>query len=61
MGNDPIFKGSWRSRSHFGFLGMFFVGFFSCLVLFIFTGGLQKTKCFATIPRVEMVWSPFWW
>ena len=24
------------------------------LVLFIFTGGLQKTKFFATIPRVEM-------
>ena len=29
-------------------------GFFSFLVLFIFTGGLQKTKFFATIPRVEM-------
>ena len=32
-------------------LGMFC--FF--LVLFIVTGGLQKTKLFATIPRVEMV------
>ena len=30
--------------------------FFSFLVLFIFTGGLQKTKLFATIPRVEMQW-----
>ena len=28
--------------------------FFRFLVLFIFTGGLQKTKFFATIPRVEM-------
>ena len=27
---------------------------FSFLVLFIFTGGLQKAKLFATIPRVEM-------
>ena len=35
------------------FLACFFL-FFSCLVLFIFTGGLQKTKLFATIPRVEM-------
>ena len=30
------------------------VWIFSFLVLFIFTGGLQKTKCLATIPRVEM-------
>ena len=28
---------------------------FSLLVPFIFTGGLQKTKFFATIPRVEML------
>ena len=27
---------------------------FSFLVLLSFTGGLQKTKCFATIPRVEV-------
>ena len=31
-----------------------FLFFFSFLVLCIFTGGLQKTKFFATIPRVEM-------
>ena len=28
------------------------------LVLFIFTGGLQKTTFFATIPRVEMIQIP---
>ena len=31
------------------------VSFFSFLVLFIFSGGLQKTKFFATIARVEMM------
>ena len=36
------------------FLACFFFKY-SCLVLFIFTGGLQKTvSLFATIPRVEM-------
>ena len=40
----------------FTVLGMFFFFFFfSFLVLFIFTRGLQKTKFFATIPRVEML------
>ena len=38
---------------HFTVLGMSFL-FFSFLVLFIFTGSLQQTKFFATIPRVEM-------
>ena len=41
-----------QDYSCFTVLGMFFV--FSFLVLFIFTGGLQKTKFFATIPRVDM-------
>ena len=35
------------------FLACFLV--FRFLVLFIFTGGLQKTKFFATIPRVEVI------
>ena len=39
---------------YFTVLGMVF-WFFSFLVLFIFTGGLQKTKFFVTIPRVEMI------
>ena len=37
----------------FTVLGMYFFDF-SFLVLFIFTGGLQKAKFFATIPRAEM-------
>ena len=39
------------------FLACFLV--FSFLVLFIFTGGLQKTKFLATIPRVEMLCHTF--
>ena len=31
------------------------------MVLFIFTGGLQKAKFFATIPRVEMFKSAVAW
>ena len=66
------------ARHYLTVLGMCFgfLVFFSFLVLFIFTGGLQKTKFLATIPRVEMVclvqkdrwsaclqwvvWSPVW-
>ena len=33
---------------------VFFFFFLRFLVLFIFTGGLQQTKCFS-LPRVEMV------
>ena len=39
------------------FLACFLV--FVFLVLFIFTGNLQKTMCFTTIPRVEMYYVLF--
>ena len=45
--------GSESAHAFFGFLVVWF--------LFIFTGGLQKAKFFATIPRVEMAsggWCP---
>ena len=52
---QPFHPGSkGNHKEDFAVLGMFFFFFFSLLVLFIFTGGLQKTKFFATMPRVEM-------
>ena len=52
---NPFWSSGFLSHSHlFTVLGMFLL-FFSSLVLFIFTGGLQKQPVFATIPRLEMI------